>query len=348
MTNNINKSLDYNKKMEDLDFHYDEEFYPNDEELPDPQKDPLIFGARVPLQKVGVSGVDLPIKFKRRDGSIQELHVKASLYGSLDDPELKGLNLSRFPILMHEMINPAMIKKDATLVGQHFSIEVMQEILRAFAEKQGSKTSFCKFKFAYPWTQNALRTRKELPSTASGEEVFKVVEGKKLSHEKAEGYIFYNCELEGQYHNHEYKFFLTVDYTYSSTCPCSFELAHDARTRRGKAANAHSQRSIAKIKVQFDPSNIVWIEDVVEMARKYVPTEVAVIVKRRDEQAFAERNGSFLLFSEDAARLFYQGLDEMINAGKISDFSIVIDHWESLHGWNATVVVWKNIPGGLR
>ena len=74
---------------------------------------------------------------------------------------------------------------------------------------------------------------------------------------------------------------------YSSTCPCSFELSQDARERRGKAANGHSQRSIAKIKIQFNPDNIVWIEDVIELARTQVPTEVQVGVKRRDEQAFA-------------------------------------------------------------
>ena len=154
--------------------------------------------------------------------------------------------------------------------------------------------------------------------------------------------------MEGQLHNGEYKFFLTVDYVYSSTCPCSFELAQDARENRNKAANGHSQRSIAKIKVQFDPNNVVWIEDIVELCRKQVPTEVIVICKRRDEQAFAELNGSNLLFTEDAARLLYEGLDEWYDGGKISDFSIVTEHIESLHPWSATAVVYKGIPGGLR
>jgi len=90
------------------------------------------------------------------------------------------------------------------------------------------------------------------------------------------------------------------------------------------------------------------VEDIVEIARKQIPTEVVVICKRRDEQAFAELNGSNLLFAEDAARLMYQGLDELYNQGKIYDFGVVIDHIESLHGWSATTVVTKNIPGGLR
>lgn len=326
----------YSNKMPHLDFTYDSEFYPDDSQLPDPQKDPNIFGAAVPLDKVGVTGVDLPMKFLRRDGSVEQLHVKASLYGSLDNPNAKGLNLSRFPILMHEKI------------ANHMSIEGLQDILLELARKQNSKHVYCKLRFKYPWVQEALRTREELPDDAPAKDVFKVVEGVKLSHNKMLGYIFYDCILEGQLHNGDFKFYLTVDYVYSSTCPCSFELAQDATEKRGKAANGHSQRSIAKVTVQFDPVNIIWIEDIVEMCRRQVPTEVVIICKRRDEQAFAELNGSNLIFTEDASRLLYEGLDEMFDAGKILDFSIVTEHLESLHPWSATAVVSKKIPGGLR
>lgn len=328
---------DYKSKMPHLNFAYDEEFYPEDADLPDPQLDPCIFGAKVSLDKVGVTGVDLPMKFLRRDGTIQELHVKASLYGSLDNPNAKGLNLSRFPILMHEKI------------ADHMSLDGIKGILDVLAVKQGSKHVYCKLRFKYPWTQEALRTRQELPDDAPESEVFKVVEGVKLSHQKMVGYIFYDCTLEGQLHDGQYKFQLTVDYIYSSTCPCSFELAQDATERRGVAANGHSQRSIAKITVEFDPDkHIVWIEDVVELARKYVPTEVVIICKRRDEQAFAELNGSNLIFTEDASRLLYEGLDRWYDEGKVSDFSIVTEHIESLHPWSATAVVYKKVPGGLR
>jgi len=322
--------------MPHLNFEYDETYYPKDSDLPDPQVDPVIPGARVPINKVGVSGVDLPVNFVRRDGTIEKLTTSVSLYGSLDNPNAKGLNLSRFPIVMHEQI------------ANHVSTDGITHILDALQKKQGSKDVYCKMKFKYPWTQKALRTRKELPDDAPDSEVFKIVDGVKLSHEKAEGYIYYNCVLEGQKHDTTYKFFLTVDYVYSSTCPCSFELAQDATIKRGRAANGHSQRSIAKITVQFDPTDVVYIEDIVEMARKQVPTEVVVICKRRDEQAFAELNGSNLVFTEDAIRLFYQGLDQMFNDGKVLDFSIVTDHIESLHNWSATAVLRKGVSGGLQ
>lgn len=336
MSNITFTHIDYAEHMPHLDFEYDSEYYPEDSDLPDPQVDPVIPGSRVRINKVGVSGVDLPVHFIRRDGSIEKLHARVSLYGSLDNPNAKGLNLSRFPIVMHEAI------------ANHVSIEGVTTILDVLQQKQGSRDVYCKMKFKYPWVQSALRTRKELPDDAPDDQVFKVVEGVKLSHEKMEGFIFYDCVLEGQKHGSEYKFYLTVDYIYSSTCPCSFELAQDSMLKRRKAANGHSQRSIGKITVQFDPKAPVFIEDVVEMARKKVPTEVVVICKRRDEQAFAELNGSNLLFTEDAIRLLYEGCDELFQSGRIFDFSIVTDHIESLHPWSATAVVSKGIPGGLR
>lgn len=327
---------DYARHMPHLDFEYDEEYYPNDEDLPDPQIDPFIPGLPVRLNKVGVTGVDLPVNFIRRDGGVEKLHAKVSLYGSLDDANAKGLNLSRFPIVMHEE------------VANHVSIEGLTNILDRLQQKQNSKDVYCKMRFKYPWVQEALRTRQELPDSAPDAEVFKVVEGVKLSHKKMLGYIFYDCILEGQKHSDEYRFYLTVEYIYSSTCPCSFELAQDATQKRGKAANGHSQRSIGRITVQFDPKSPVYIEDIVEMCRRQVPTEVVVICKRRDEQAFAELNGSNLLFTEDAARLLYEGLDQMFNEGRVLDFSIVTEHIESLHPWSATAVVSKGVPGGLR
>lgn len=330
------RNTDYSHHMPHLDFEYDDNYYPNDEDVPDPQVEPVIPGARVPINKVGVSGVDLPVKLIRRDGANQTLHAKVSLYGSLDSPNAKGLNLSRFPIVMHEEI------------ANNLSIDGIINILNRLQDTQGSNNVYCKMAFKYPWVQDALRTRITLPDNAPDEQVFKVVDGKKLSFNKMQGYIFYDCILEGQKIADEYKFFLTVSYIYSSTCPCSFELAQNAMLTRGKAANGHSQRSIAKITIEFDHNNPVFIEDVVEMARRQIPSETIVICKRRDEQAFAERNGSNLLFTEDSIRLLYEGLDQMFNDGRISDFSVVTDHLESLHNYNATAVISKGIVGGLR
>ena len=302
--------IDYSNKMPDTIFSYDKDFYTDD--LPDPQVDPVLPGARVPLKKVGIAPVDLPVRLRSRSGGEDKLlQTEASLYCSLDDPMAKGLNLSRLYLIMHEKI------KD------QLSLDGMESALKELAEGQGTKNAYVKLRFKYPMYQEALRTRK-----------------KDNPDVKQRGHIAYKTELEGQYRDGNYKWFLTIDYVYSSTCPCSFELAHDARSKRNAAANAHSQRSILKVKVAFDRTddNIVWIEDLVDLARDNIPTEVQIVVKRRDEQAFAELNGANLLFSEDSVRIMHDALDTWVKSGKIDDFSIVASHEESLHPWNAIAV----------
>ena len=341
---------DYSEKMDDLIFTYDKDFYPLDEDLPDPQVDPIIPGAAVPLNKVGIAPVDIPIRVQRRDGTEQVLQAQASLYCSLDDPKVKGLNLSRLYILMHDKI------KD------NLTIDGIKATLYEMANKQGSNNAYCKLRFKYPWTQKALRSRMPLTDAEISAGLFQQLSnGENISLRKMEGHIAYNVILEGEYHRAtdvqpaiyvphetEYKFYLTVEYVYSSTCPCSFELAHNAKEKRQAAANAHSQRSIMRTTVEFDPDQIVWIEDLVELHRQNIPTEVQVVVKRRDEQAFAEINGSNLLFSEDAIRIMYGALDKWYVDRKIFDFRIITDHQESLHPWQAIALTTKGIPGGLR
>src|SRR5690606_23948869 len=96
-----------------------------------------------------------------------------------------------------------------------------------------------------------------------------------------------------------------LDYVYSSTCPCSLELSEHARQFRGQLATPHSQRSVARLSVEMVPgAPVLWFEDLVDIARAAVPTETQVMVKREDEQAFAELNAAHPIFVEDAARLF--------------------------------------------
>ena len=49
-------------------------------------------------------------------------------------------------------------------------------------------------------------------------------------------------------------------------------------------------------------------------------TETQVVVKREDEMAFAELNGSYLKFVEDAARLLYEQLEAN---DRVLDFRVI-------------------------
>jgi GTP cyclohydrolase IB len=121
-----------------------------------------------------------------------------------------------------------------------------------------------------------------------------------------------------------------LDYVYSSTCPCSLELSEHARATRGQLATPHSQRSVARISVVLKGD--LAIEDLVELARGAIVTETQVMVKREDEQAFAELNAANPIFVEDAARSF---CDELRAEPRIGDFRVIASHQESLHSHDA-------------
>ena len=149
------------------------------------------------------------------------------------------------------------------------------------------------------------------------------------------GYQYYNVTLEGHIdENSKFKKIIHFDFVYSSACPCSYELAEFARKHRNKATVTHSQRSVARISIEFD--EFIWIEDLQKMCEKALHTETQVIVKREDEMAFAELNGSYLKFVEDAARLLYE---QLTKDKRIIDFRVVCSHQESLHSHDAVSVI---------
>ena len=191
-----------------------------------------------------------------------------------------------------------------------FSIDKLETVLSAYQEKLNSFESKIALKFSYPIIQPSLR---------SG----------------LEGYQYYDVTLEGDLNKQgELKKIIHFDFVYSSACPCSYELAEFARKYRNKATVSHSQRSVTRISIEFD--DMVWIEDLKEMCEKALHTETQVIVKREDEMAFAELNGSYLKFVEDAARLLYE---QLVEDKRVKDFRVICSHQESLHSHDAVSVI---------
>ena len=50
---------------------------------------------------------------------------------------------------------------------------------------------------------------------------------------------------------------------------------------------------MARVSIKF--KDIVWMEDLQELCLKALNTETQVVVKREDEMAFAELNGSVIV-----------------------------------------------------
>ena len=127
-----------------------------------------------------------------------------------------------------------------------------------------------------------------------------------------------------------------LDYVYSSTCPCSLELSEHARRTRNQIATPHSQRSVARVSVELVGEETLWFEDLVDICNAAIPTETQVMVKREDEQAFAELNASNPIFVEDAVRLLCGRLED---EPRIGDFRVVASHQESLHSHDAVSIL---------
>jgi GTP cyclohydrolase IB len=288
----------------DKDFKVDEYYIST---LHDLQNGPSsnIQGSHQKIQQVGIHNFRLPLKFKKKDNSLIELETSVTGTVSLE-AEKKGINMSRIMRSFYEY-------KDNV-----FSINLLEEILNTYKSKLGSFDAHIILNFSFPIIQNSLR---------SG-----------LS-----GYQYYNVSLEA---NHKkdgtLKKYIHFDFVYSSACPCSFELAMQAMEERNKAVVSHSQRSKTRITIEFD--GMVWIEDLRDMCVEALQTETQVMVKREDEQCFAELNGANLKFVEDAARLLHEQLDPHPN---IKDFRIICSHLESLHSHDAISVLVKGIPNGL-
>ncbi|MDO6520594.1 GTP cyclohydrolase FolE2 [Shimia thalassica] len=268
--------------------------------LPDLQNGPssLIRGEKQLIQHVGISNFRLPIKFHIREGD--DITLQTSVTGTVSlDAEKKGINMSR---IMRSFYRHA---------EKTFSFEVMEAALADYVTDLESLDARLQMRFSYPMRIDSLR---------SG-----------LS-----GYQYYDIALEKVQQNGVLHKIIHLDYVYSSTCPCSLELSEHARQSRGQLATPHSQRSVARISVEVVEGDCLWFEDLIEMARAAVPTETQVMVKREDEQAFAELNAANPIFVEDAARLFCEQLKA---DPRIGDFRVIASHQESLHSHDAVSVL---------
>ncbi len=265
-------------------------------------------GAPVAIQQVGVSGFKLPLKYRARSGRATHT-LETSVTGTVSlDASLKGINMSRIVRSFYdhadEPVTPGFVAK----------------ILHTYRRDVGALSARLRLDFSYPLKQRALR---------SG----------------LEGWQYYRAAFLGRIDERgRVRRFIELDFVYSSACPCSAELAEHARDVRGVYAIAHNQRSKARVLVELAPTAELHLEELREHVLRALVTETQVMVKREDEQAFAELNGAYIKFVEDAARLVYA---ELAKAKRIADFQVACSHLESLHSHDAVSVICKGVPGGF-
>ncbi|MCA9734151.1 MAG: GTP cyclohydrolase I FolE2 [Deferribacteres bacterium] len=286
---------------------YDENFVASEEylkSLPDMQNMENA-GARVAIQHVGIHNFKIPMNIRLRDGKSREVHCAVTGSVSLEAAQ-KGINMSRIMRTFYQYEQ------------QELTPETLKDVVRSYLKNLDSSSARIAIAFDFPMQKESLR---------SG-----------LS-----GYQYYPVVLETDFSaDNGMQQFMHLDFTYSSACPCSYELAEHAKEVRHVAAVPHSQRSVAKISIKYNEE--MPIEDLVDLCRDALKTETQVMVKREDEQAFAELNAAYLKFVEDAVRALF----EKLNAdSRIQDFRVFASHQESLHSHDAISVITKGVAGGF-
>lgn len=277
--------------------------------LPDMQNSQSsdIMGANVPIMQVGISNFRLPLLYIGEDNS--RLTLETSVIGTVSlAMDRKGINMSRIMRVFYEFKDRA------------FTPELLEEVLLRFKTDIATSRGRLKLSFNYPIMQKSLR---------SG-----------LS-----GWQYYPVAFEGLIDDlHRFRKFIHFDYVYSSACPCSAELAEHARDNRRLYAIPHSQRSKARVSLEVRHGAHMPVEAVQRACLRALMTETQVMVKREDEQAFAEMNGAHVKFVEDAARLLHEQFDA---DERVKDFQIACAHLESLHSHDAVAVINKGLPTGF-
>jgi len=324
--------------------------------LPDVQKSTDGF-PRIPIQKVGVRGIKVPFRVKQKaDYSYFNTIATVSSYCDLV-ADLKGINMSRISRTINDVL------------GQNtWGFDNLNDFVLELQRAHETNNVWIKAKFEYIF-------KTETPVT------------KITSYEPVQ-VTFESVLTDGVIKN-----YLSVETVEMSLCPCSKEMSlltnnltekeRDLLERlfksdlfhdfNGQSTNivekvnkagfgAHNQKSIINVKVELNRfnklSNILWIEDIVQLIQNSSSSPTWSTLKRPDEKyvtevsymgAYINEAGDFVnvgggpRFVEDIGRNVAEELNKFLD-NKILDYCIVVNNQESIHSDNivATSIVTAN------
>jgi len=287
------------------------------------------------IDRVGMEGIELPVFVRGRDGVRVRVPAVADAFVSLDVPDAKGIHMSRLFLslqqqLAREVLSPGLV------------VEVLEQFVASHLDI--SRASALKLRFTH------LRESASLSSEHSG-------------------WRSYPIEIAARCTDRGVRIEMGTTVVYSSTCPCSAALSRQLAQQRflerfpagraldrtavaawiaspdGMPATPHSQRSHAHVRIAMSPSLEGFaFDELIDVVEQAVATPVQSAVKREDEQAFAELNGSNLMFCEDAVRRIRAGLER---EGWVDDYAVRVVHEESLHPHDAVASLVKGVRGGF-
>lgn len=152
------------------------------------------------------------------------------------------------------------------------------------------------------------------------------------------GLLDYECSYRGvMARSGEYEKEVGVRVNAASLCPCSKEISQHG---------AHNQRSCITIKVR-EANQIIWFEDLVEIAERNASCQLYPILKRPDEKHVTERAYDNPKFVEDIVRDVAADLINMLESDVIRWFYVSSNNYESIHNHDAFAKIERGSPGDL-
>ena len=287
------------------------------------------------LAKVGMSGIEVPLRLRDVFHRSLLLPARVDAYVSLDDPSAKGIHMSRLYLAVQR-----------GLAEEDFSFGQIERLLRSFVASHAGLSRAAHLRLAFEY----MAERRALLSDHAGWRSYPIV-------------------IHGSLVDGKLRLQLDVRITYSSTCPCSAALARQLiqkgfdqhfgddgmleaeevrewlGTEAAILATPHSQRSHADAQlVLLGTEHAPTLLAAIDTLEEAVATPVQAAVKRADEQEFARLNGANPMFAEDAARRLKTALAQFPG---LADFRVQVSHLESLHPHDAVAVAVKGVPGGF-
>lgn len=138
----------------------------------------------------------------------------------------------------------------------------------------------------------------------------------------------YQCTFQGSSGPEGEDFLLTVSVPVGSLCPCSREISD---------YGAHNQRARITLEVMSAPDEngvpeMVWIEELIEIAEASASSPVYPLLKRPDEKFITERSYDNPVFVEDMVR---NASESLMEDSRIAWFRVTAESQESIHNHTA-------------
>ena len=251
----------------------------------------------IPLTKVGVKGLEYPIRVLDKVHKVQHTTGNADLYANLPR-HFKGVHMSRFVEIFH--------RHSEDLSMPRF-LEMLEEIITVLEAESAWGT----VKFPYFLEKKAPVS--EIPGMMS---YCCRYQGQVCLSQNSD--ILEQPEKKTAFDRH---FVVAVTVPVTTVCPCS-----RAISERG----AHNQRGIVTVELELGP--FFWIEDIIELVEKAASSPVYSILKREDEKYITESAYDNPKFVEDLVRDVYSGLKAL---GSFPRFSVEAENFESIHNHSA-------------